>query len=923
MAKVGRSQASKGGHMGDGAWVLGTHLVRTADATARAWLLLLVVGAMVVGCGGDDVGTGGIPVRMCVSGATRACACPDGASGAQRCASNGSGYGSCVCALPDAGPTKDSGGRFCEPNATRVCACPGGVSGAQACGPDGAGYGTCVCPGTDAGTPFDGGSRVCEPNATRACACPGGVSGAQTCSPDGGGYGACVCPTADAGLRLCEPNATRACACPGGVSGAQTCVANGSGYGMCVCPSPDSGTPVDSSAVASPCPTFDIGSSIGMSVASGSTAGRASANRGSCGGDAAGEVSIRWVAPMTGAYTFDTRGSNFDTVVYLRSGSCTGTEVACNDDFASGQIFSQLTLNAVAGATYLIFIDGDQTSSGSWTLNVVPGQRADAGLPPADSGVLPDSGTRTDAGAFDPCRGVSELGRCLSTTQVQYCSRPTGNGTAQLVTTTCVNGEICQIDSSNFADCATPPGACETGASECLDATTVRTCVAGTWRPSSCINGCISTVLGSNCRQIRDTTVRALNVTYEVRGPRVDYSGWGDLSPVPAQGFLVLSLRGSDLIDVQVTDAMGSVRIAVPATPGPTDTVTVLAIGVGGSPSRILYAAANPGLAAGSYPNTTTLSPTLTPRFWQWQWPATSLPNALRIAEAAGSGAARVFDYLRYSYAEASRLARSQGQSLVTWVSPGVTWGCGACAAALPTSIGIVDFRSQIWIDGSATNQGYWSDPVTAHELGHWVMSSYGAPPGEGGPHIIGVPTMPGQAWSEGWATFVSSHIRRSPRYYDKQQGSMFWFDIGLRTYSGPSWPSSPTTLLGLVDENEVASILWRLGSVNPQPLYDALQSARMIVSPFGRCYTSRLWCLGGGRLMETCDSSESVPHLADMLDTMNCSGFPRTSISSAIGLYPYPVNAPFCTSGSMPTTCPFSGYPFCSPSNIPSCLRP
>src|SRR5690606_34614971 len=103
---------------------------------------------------------------------------------------------------------------------------------------------------------------------------------------------------------------------------------------------------------------------------------------------------------------------------------------------------------------------------------------------------------------------------------------------------------------------------------------------------------------------------------------------------------------------------------------------------------------------------------------------------------------------------------------------------------------------------------------VTAHELGHWVMSTYGRSPGEGGQHILGIPSHPGLAWSEGWATWFSSVVRDSLVYYDKQGGVFFWIDLGARAYSGGQpWlrPEARFGLEQLMDENEVARTLLAL----------------------------------------------------------------------------------------------------------------
>jgi len=80
----------------------------------------------------------------------------------------------------------------------------------------------------------------------------------------------------------------------------------------------------------------------------------------------------RWVAPAGGAYRIDTRGSDFDTVLAVYTGSALGNLalVAANDD--SGDRTSLVTFAATQGATYQIQVGsfrGETTAEGSVGLN--------------------------------------------------------------------------------------------------------------------------------------------------------------------------------------------------------------------------------------------------------------------------------------------------------------------------------------------------------------------------------------------------------------------------------------------------------------------------------------------------------------------------------------------------------------------------
>ena len=96
---------------------------------------------------------------------------------------------------------------------------------------------------------------------------------------------------------------------------------------------------------------------------------------------AAPEQVYAWTPNTSGLWTLETCGgtSNFDTVVYVRTSSCTGAEVACNDDACSVQ--SRLTVNATAGTTYYIIVDGYAAGAGSFTLTVSPATAAGTPTP--------------------------------------------------------------------------------------------------------------------------------------------------------------------------------------------------------------------------------------------------------------------------------------------------------------------------------------------------------------------------------------------------------------------------------------------------------------------------------------------------------------------------------------------------------------
>jgi uncharacterized protein YkwD len=98
------------------------------------------------------------------------------------------------------------------------------------------------------------------------------------------------------------------------------------------------------------------GSATGAVTLTGRTPEGADTTQGSCGGRGR-ELAFEWTAPSSGEWVFDTEGSSFDTVLFVRSG-CGGDELACNDDVRGGTVSSRLTLSLAACQTVVVYVDG-------------------------------------------------------------------------------------------------------------------------------------------------------------------------------------------------------------------------------------------------------------------------------------------------------------------------------------------------------------------------------------------------------------------------------------------------------------------------------------------------------------------------------------------------------------------------------------
>ncbi len=596
----------------------------------------------------------------------------------------------------------------------------------------------------------------------------------------------------------------------------------------------------------------------------------------------------------------------------MRARGVVAAAAACVLACSSGTTTSTLPSGGAGSGTVnfppLVPIDGGATDGGT------PDGGTDGGPP---DGGLPDGGGTDGGTAGDPCNGVPINGRCETPTSVSYCLVFTGGNPPVAMTFGCGPGETCQVTSSGRAECMLAAGTCREGAYRCTAAgDAIETCTAGRWSSSTCANGCNASPLGAFCNALPASSTETFSGTlrYEALVARTDHSDW-DPQPktFPARGLLVLSGYGDpqnlsnmtyvDLTTTGVQDATAGqyqVRVRRAADRGPED-VIMFATVVGDGEGGIDYMVANPAFdAPGEYVQPATGSK---PSVWAWYAALDTLTGGdLVIPIDNHSAAVRIFDWMGAVQRTVQANYTRRGLPLVGWIQEGTTWRCGACFNDVRTRAFDGMFEAQVWFDGSTTDQGYWADSVTVHELGHWVMASYGTSPGEGGTHYFSQPTFPGMAWSEGFATWFGGFVRSDPLYLDKQGGTMVWFDIAARQYSGHTWqrPKAADGLLQRMDENEAAAMLWTLSGAGAagKPILDGLASRQMNTSPWGRGYTRHTWTATPQGITNVRDTGEPAPCIADEFDAMMCAGFPAAAMDAATDPqthYPYPSSSPIC----------------------------
>jgi len=124
---------------------------------------------------------------------------------------------------------------------------------------------------------------------------------------------------------------------------------------------------LDITPMGSSCPDEDLGDAVGDDVARGQNTDRPTRYLGTCAGTARDAVYL-WTAPEAGEYTFDTFGSDFDTVLFILEGPCGERSLICNDDARDLQ--SSVTLQADEGAVYTVVVSGFRGRNGDYRLNI-------------------------------------------------------------------------------------------------------------------------------------------------------------------------------------------------------------------------------------------------------------------------------------------------------------------------------------------------------------------------------------------------------------------------------------------------------------------------------------------------------------------------------------------------------------------------
>lgn len=424
------------------------------------------------------------------------------------------------------------------------------------------------------------------------------------------------------------------------------------------------------------------------------------------------------------------------------------------------------------------------------------------------------------------CLFIPDGGRCADLFRIERCVE--GEEGAEVVEERCASGELCELGGDGAA-CRPLPENCEVAFSICTEEGKVSFCEDGKRVELPCPHGCSHFDGEARCRErLAGTVLRQGKIFYEHELPNTEMTGWGDSELRPAGHLAVLSLGASELLDASLVRADGSFELLVREEPLPEDRLIFVAQARLMGRETAMVAAVDPDLPPGMHE-----APGLeggTP--WAWSFKAEESEEDLVISVEMGSGAVQAFQAL---YATVSHVASIQGPNLpplLAFWAPGVDFSCGACFA---NTYGILLSGGEF--------QAHRSDSVLLHEAGHYAFRAFGVLPLESGIHCLGVPAPPGQAFSEGHASWYSADLRRSPIHYAEHYGTFCFVDFDKRepgTYFEPPRPEYGRHQP--MNETWVTATLWQLAKSQKDSriIHEAMTGPELQVPSRGQPRDSR-----------------------------------------------------------------------------------
>lgn len=472
-----------------------------------------------------------------------------------------------------------------------------------------------------------------------------------------------------------------------------------------------------------------------------------------------------------------------------------------------------------------------------------------AGMAPAGG-----QGGATGCPAGPPCGAIPEAGVCEGN-KLRFCLPPAFDSACAPVLREidCGPAATCAAGEQGGAQCKAT-GACKPGDSRC-SGNVVQTC-----RADGSGFDDVPCALGTECKAApgKQATCEAASseatgshslkgcVKFERHG--MDKTGPTGVSVDDAWYQFVAVYNGSNYVGSALTgpDGCFDTSLTEPATE--STVVYIYTIDFDADNQPVI------GLVRNTDPSVQTHTSN---EYWHWSSlgdtkcnmaPAKVTPGAdgkhtmetMTIPEACGSGAIRIFQWVRYAMLRTgpgtSKIAatntKKQDSVAIFW-EPGVKSDCGSCflgknngqAVITPAPETTDHYTTLMQFSGSEGYPSHWSYSAQSQMAGLWTLSTYGRMSGEGGQHFLTKPSKPGVAFNFGWATAFAQRntsvtaddtgqtAEYDPLYIDTQAGTTFWVDISkLEASNGTiQMPDATQGIDQPINEFVVASMIWRL----------------------------------------------------------------------------------------------------------------
>ncbi len=131
---------------------------------------------------------------------------------------------------------------------------------------------------------------------------------------------------------------------------------------------------------------------------------------------------------------------------------------------------------------------------------------------------------------------------------------------------------------------------------------------------------------------------------------------------------------------------------------------------------------------------------------------------------------------------------------------------------------------NSVFLAGTSADPDEYDDDIILHEIGHWVASNFSKDDTLGGPHTIVDQLDPRTSWSEGWAHYWSSTVRRFfPAEYASPQTQVDNLGGGGFSVFNVETPSFASFAIMATNELAVVAVLWDITDAANEAPFDTL----------------------------------------------------------------------------------------------------